>query len=168
MCCIFHVFESAGAQECCLQSVTLPLLPQKASNPLAAISWVGRGAKAQCGMCVPVPAGSCRAHLEERRCLCSHTATAQGLCCCSGVGINTQHACPARRAPHLSLTFRKSWFFLVKLSNRQWRMNWFKGHDCTGCLFQNISLSMQWNLNYSTILGSQPVSSRSPRSIQTG
>lgn len=58
-------------------------------------------------------------------------------------------------------------FFLVNLRNRQWKMNWFNGHDCTGCLFQNNfpkhakKSELQHNFRRLTC------SSKNPRSKQT-
>lgn len=117
------------------QSVTLPLLLQKARPPLAAISPVGRRAKPkQCGMSGPVPAGSCWPHLREWPCLCSQPRHRDVLLLPRGQ--NTQHSWPVRRAAHLALTF---WIvlFLANLSKKQRRMKWFNAHDCAGCLFQN-------------------------------
>lgn len=161
MCCIFHVFESAGAQECCLPVSRTPLPVQK-PGPRASRFLVGRRGKPRCGMWA-CPCRLCRAHLKVWCCLCSqpgHSAAPAGA---------AMHSAPVLPGgPHTPLTFRNRFFFLPTLAtgNEEWTD--FKGHDCTACLFQNISLSMQWNLNYSTILDSQPVSSRSPRSIQTG
>lgn len=137
MCCIFHVFKSAEAQECCLPISHAPLAPTETHvPPLPAISLVGRRAKPkQCGMSGPVPAGSCWAH-PGGVVVPLFTATAQ-RCAAAPAWSGTQSTHVLSVELHISHWLPGIFFiFLSTLAtgNEEWTD---LKDDCTGCLFQN-------------------------------
>lgn len=152
MCCTFHVFKSAEAQE-------------KARPHLGSHSLDGKESQAPAVW----DAWACPSRFllgtPEGVAVPLFPARHRDVVLLPWAGTQSTLSCQGSCTPLTD--FQEQASFLVNLSNMKWRMNWCKGHCCTGCLCQNISLSMQWNMNYSTILGSQPVSSRSPRSIQS-
>lgn len=169
MCCIFHLFKRAEAQESCLPVSHAPLAPTETHvPPLPAISLVGRRAKPkQCGMSGPVPAGSCRAH-PGGAAMPPFTATAQ-RCGAAPAWAGTQSTHVLSVELHTSHWLSGIFFFFFSTlakGNEEWTD--LKDMIVLGVYSKIISLSMQWNLNNSTIFSSQPVSTISPRSIQTG